>query len=114
MNGHDFLLATAAVVREGWCSDAEARDSSGRPVSALDPTATEWSLTSALALVAEQPSASLRALSDALWGISGVIPDWSLDAWNNAAGRSQADTLRMLDAAAGSLARRPPPRPELN
>lgn len=78
-------------------------------VAASDPNATAWSLTGALAFVSERQDASLSALSDALWGISGVIADSSLDSWNDARGRSQAETLRMLGSASTSLARHPPP-----
>ncbi|HKO29059.1 MAG TPA: hypothetical protein VJU80_16495 [Solirubrobacteraceae bacterium] len=114
MNGHDFLKETATVIRTGWCSGADARDSAGKAVPVHDPAARAWSLTAALALVSERSGASLSSLSDALWGISGVIPDWSLDAWNNAAGRSQTEALQMLDDASSSLTRRPPPRAKLN
>lgn len=109
MNGHDFLDETTTLIRKGWCCGADARDRHGSAVTASDPKATSWSLTGALARVSGRPHASLRALSDALWGISGVIPDSSLDAWNNASGRSQADTLEMLARASTSLRRQPPP-----
>lgn len=109
MNGHDFLHETATLIRKGWCCGADARDTYGSPVAAADPTAMAWSLTGALALVSERNDASLSALSDALWGISGVIADSSLDSWNNSRGRSQAQTLRMLASASTSLTRQPPP-----
>jgi hypothetical protein len=107
MSGDDFLHETAAVIHAGWCSGADARDSSGRAVELHDREG----------LVAHRRSRPrLRAtrrhsgrLGDALWGISGVIPDWSLDAWNNVAGRNQAETLEMLADASTSLAGRPPP-----
>jgi hypothetical protein len=78
-------------------------------VAASHPTATAWSLLGALAAVSERPRSSESCLRDALWGISGVIPDWSLDAWNDADGRTQADTLRMLADAKTSLEENPPP-----
>lgn len=109
MNGHDFLRETKALIRQGWCRGADARDSAGNAVAAYDPAARSWSLTGALALVSERPDASLGALSDALWGISGVIPGSSLDGWNNAAGRSQSETLHMLVRACASLTEQPPP-----
>lgn len=109
MNGHEFLHETATLIRRGWCWDADARDPDGTPVAASDPAATAWSLMGAIVRVSEQQDAELGALSDALWGISGVIPDASLDGWNNAPGRSQAETLAMLDAASTSLTQEPPP-----
>lgn len=112
MNGHEFLHETATLIRKGWCWNADARDRDGIPVAASDPAATAWSLTGALVRVSEQEDAELGALSEALWGISGVIPDSSLDAWNNAPGRSQAETLEMLAAASTSLTEEPPPESE--
>ena len=109
MNGHDYLHETARLIRRGWCSGADARDRRGAAVPAADPAAVAWSLAGALAHVSERRDASLSALSDALWGISGVIPDSSLDAWNNASGRTQAATLHMLASASTSLSRQPPP-----
>jgi hypothetical protein len=111
MNGHDVLHETAQLIRKGWCCGADARDCFGLAVAASDPAATAWSLPGALALVSERPGAHLDALRDALWGISGVIPDSSLAGWNDAPGRSQDETLRMLDGASTSLSDRPPPEP---
>jgi hypothetical protein len=109
MDGHDILQEAAGLIRQGWCRDADARDHTGRAVSAFAATATAWSLTGALAVVAEMPGSSLISLGDALWGISGVIPDSVLDDWNNAHGRKQTDVLQMLEHSSASLTRRPPP-----
>lgn len=109
MNGHDVLHETAQLIHRGWCCGADARDRFGLAVAASDPTATAWSLPGALALVSERPDAGLAALTDALWGISGVIPDSSLAGWNDAPGRSQDETLRMLAGASSSLTHQPPP-----
>jgi hypothetical protein len=109
VNGHDVLRETATLIRRGWCCGADARDCFGIAVAASDPTATAWSLPGALAVVSENPEADLGALRDALWGISGVIPDWSLDDWNDAPGRSQDQTLEMLAGASTSLNDQPPP-----
>jgi hypothetical protein len=38
-----------------------------------------------------------------------VIADWSLSDWNDAPGRSQDETLEMLDGASTSLRDGPPP-----
>ena len=109
MDGQAFLRETAALIASGWCSGAEARDASGSCVDVLDQSATAWSLRGALAVVAERTEAEEDALRDALWGISGVIPDWELDGWNDAAGRTQDDTLRMLAQAQTSLNQNAPP-----
>lgn len=109
MNGQAVLRETASLISTGWCRGADARDALGAAVAADDPHATEWSLLGALVAVSERPGANVDGLKQALWGISGVISDWSLDAWNDAAGRTQVDTLQMLDHATASLARVPPP-----
>lgn len=109
MDGRAFLRETAVLIASGWCRGAEARNRSGSAVEAVDHAATAWSLRGALAAVSQRPDAEADALRDALWGISGVIPDWELDGWNDAAGRTQADTLRMLAHAQTSLDEDPPP-----
>lgn len=109
MDGKAFLRETAVLIARGWCRGAEARNGSGSPVDASDPSATAWSLRGALAVVSDRPDAEANALRDALWGISGVISDSELDGWNDAAGRSQGDTLRMLANARTSLDANPPP-----
>lgn len=109
MDGQAFLRETARLIGRGWCCGADARDCEGGEVAASDPTATAWSLLGALVAVSERRDADLAALQDALWGISGAIPDVSLDGWNDADGRTQDETLRMLVAAQTSLERQPPP-----
>lgn len=109
MDGNAFLREAAGLIANGWCRGAEARNGFGSAVPALDPSATAWSLRGALAVVSERRDADAAALRDALWGISGVIPDWELDGWNDAAGRTQGDTLEMLACAQSSLDENPPP-----
>lgn len=109
MDGHGFLRETAILIERGWCRGADARDRAGVAVAASDTGATQWSLLGALVAVSERPDSDERSLRDALWGISGVIPDSSLDGWNEAAGRTQRETLRMLAAAGASLVDQPPP-----
>ena len=109
MDGQAFLRETAALIARGWCAGADACNSLGVAVEPFDESATTWSLRGALAVVAERPDADGTALRDALWGISGVIPDQELDGWNDAAGRTQDDTLQMLAHAQASLKESPPP-----
>ena len=96
MDGQAFLRETAALIASGWCTGAGARNSLGVAVEPFDESAIAWSLRGALAVVAEWPDTENDALRDALWGISGVIPDQELDGWNDATGRTQDDTLQML------------------
>ena len=109
MDGQAFLRETARLIGAGWCRDADARDSEGAAVGASDPSATAWSLLGALVAVSERLDGDTRALRDALWGITGVMPEASLDGWNNAHGRTQHAILRMLVDAETSLAVHPPP-----
>jgi hypothetical protein len=109
MNGQSVLRETAELIEGGWCRGADARDRNGQEVGASDPKATAWSLLGALVAVSERPGTGSTDLRDALWGISGVIPERSLDAWNNAGGRTQRDTLEMLGRAQTSLGSHPPP-----
>ena len=109
MDGQAFLRETAALIATGWCAGAGARNDLGGAVDPFDQSATAWSLRGALAVVAERPDAEAHALRDALWGISGVIPDQELDGWNDAAGRTQDDTLQMLAHAQASLNENAPP-----
>ena len=109
MDGQAFLRETTALIASGWCCGAEARNGLGVAVEPFDRSANAWSLRGALALVCERSDAAHGALRDALWGISGVIDDWSLDGWNDAAGRTQDDTLQMLAHAQVSLEENPPP-----
>lgn len=109
MDGQAFLSETADLIESGWCRGADARDRRGRAVAASDPTATAWSLLGALVAISERPGCDGKSLRDALWGISGVIPDSSLDAWNDRSGRTQGETLRMLAHAQTSLDAQPAP-----
>jgi hypothetical protein len=111
MDGQAVLQETSNLIGMGWCYGADARDRFGGAVAACDPDAAAWSLLGALAAVSEYPEASIGALREALWGISGVIPDWSLDDWNDVDGRTQGETLQMLAHATQSLERVPPPAP---
>ncbi|HKO26776.1 MAG TPA: hypothetical protein VJU80_04905 [Solirubrobacteraceae bacterium] len=109
MDGQAFLREVASLIECGWCRGAAARNCHGAPVGASDAKATAWSLTGALAAVSDRPEFDLTALRSALWGISAVIPDWSLDDWNDTDGRTQGDTLQMLAQAESSLDENPAP-----
>ena len=95
MDGETFLRRTAHLISHGWCRGAEARDHSGAPTAPFDPAAISWSLRGALAAVSARPDSDEKTLRDALWGISGVIPDASLDAWNDAPGRNPDDQIAL-------------------
>lgn len=112
VTGQAFLRDTASLIEQGWCQGADARNFYDHPVAASHPTATSWSLLGALVAISERPNTDPNDLRDALWGISAVVPDASLDAWNNRDGRTQSDTLEMLARAETSLNEEPPPSGE--
>lgn len=105
MNGQTLLREAAGLIGCGWCCGAAARNCHGAPVEASDPQATTWSLTGALAAVSERPEFDMTALRHALWGISTVIPDSSLDGWNDTEGRTQGEALQMLGQRRSALTR---------
>lgn len=107
MDGQAFLRETAGLIESGWCRGAGARDCYGDAVAVCDPTATAWSLAGAVAAVSERPDCDGTCLRDALWSISGLIPDSSLDAWNERTCRT--DTLQMLAHAGRNLNEQPAP-----
>jgi hypothetical protein len=109
MDGQNLLREVAGLIGGGWCCHAAARNCDGSPVEASDPAATNWSLTGALAVVSDRPEFDMTALRSALWGISAVIPDSSLDDWNDADGRTQGEALQMLARAETSLNENPAP-----
>jgi hypothetical protein len=95
--------ARARIVR-GWCQHASARDGDGRIVEPWDDSARSWSLLGAVVAVTEpkrleRGDLSIDELRRALGALAQLIPDPSLEHWNDERGRTAADVLDVLDRA---------------
>jgi len=100
------------LISSAWTQHADARNAAGDPVEPWHPDAVSWSLLGALVasyerlVWAEGEGAALAELANACVVLADVVDSGSLPAWNDAPGRSRADVLAVLDAAAAA------PRPE--
>ena len=89
-------LAADLIEPEGaWTQHQWARDASGQPVGVLDG-AVCWDIAGAIVRVAPDYSGIAFALDSALKGIVGK----SMSGWNDAPGRTQAEAVAALRAAA--------------
>ncbi len=100
------VLARAAErVREGWCQDVDAADSSGRPVEPWAEEASAWSLLGAVVAALDGPAAvaggavPLTALATAMAAHAELVEDRSLGGWNDAPTRTQHDVVAALERA---------------
>jgi hypothetical protein len=98
------LVGAAALLREGWCQGADARDAADQPVPGWDEDAASWSVLGALlgsqgrgARTAQQ--VPVEALAGAAAGVGVATDAYSLKTWNDAEGRTHADVLAALDRA---------------
>jgi hypothetical protein len=101
------------LIARSWTGHAEARDRSGTAVDPLDPAAASWSLLGALVAAHDKQAASneqeaFAALVRACTALAELVDNDSLQAWNDAPERDQADVLSVLDTAA-RLEVDPPP-----
>lgn len=66
------LQASLALIRKGWCADAYAKNSSGKPVGSCSVDATCWSIAGAIDNVVEHDEALFNAVWTDLCGIVGA------------------------------------------
>jgi len=106
-------LSAAEIVRRahdliafGWCQGADATDAADHPVDPWSAHACHWSLLGALAAALGRPHpdtpespACIAQLRFALVAISDLIPDGSLQHWNDHPARTQADVVATLASA---------------
>jgi hypothetical protein len=102
-----LLWGTRELVARGWSQGADARDGAGIPVDAWSPTAERWSLLGALVAVLEREASAsgeipLADVAAALCALAELIEADSLELWNDAPGRGQAEVLGVVDAAAAT------------
>jgi hypothetical protein len=98
------LVGAAALLREGWCQGADARDRDGEGLPGWASDAETWSLLGAL-LGSQGPGASaaqqvpVQALATAASLLGRVTGAYSLKTWNDAEVRTHADVLAAIDRA---------------
>jgi hypothetical protein len=94
----DALHAVAAQIARGWSQGADARDADGRAVPLSSDAARAWSPLGAFALLATD---GIRTdhVRRALVAFADVIGADSLQAWNDAPGRSREEVLSALEEA---------------
>jgi hypothetical protein len=94
----DALHAVAAQIERGWSQGADARDADGRAVPLSSDAARAWSPLGAFALLAADgiPTDHVRQALVAFADVTGAD---SLQAWNDAPGRSREEVLSALEEA---------------
>jgi hypothetical protein len=100
MTGSKLLHDAAALVEQGWCQGAEARDAHGTATDVDAADAASWSLHGALhATTVSDPSTALQDVGDAVAALAELIMDPSLANWNDSESRTKLEVLRVLKDA---------------
>ena|SRR6266700_2364390 len=106
LSAAEILRRAHDLVAFGWCQGADATDAAHHPVEPWSARACHWSLLGALAATLGAPQedtpespARIAELRRALIAISELIPDWSLQHWNDDPQRTLTDVAEMLAAA---------------
>lgn len=100
MTPREVLLKAAELVERGWCQGTGAKNGAGREVSTTGRAAVCWCAEGALGRAAHGCEdhdfyAAKNALLRALPSLVLSIPEW-----NDAPGRTQAEVVAALRAAA--------------
>jgi hypothetical protein len=101
-----FLSEARDRIASSRTQHAEARSADGGPVDPWSADAVSWSLLGALVAVyarlqqSDGADNAVGALARACVHLAETVDSDSLVAWNDAAGRTQADVLAALDEAA--------------
>ncbi len=108
-----ILEKARELVRRGWCQDASARNSAGRPVYSGHFGAVRFCMTGAVEKSSDfAPLSSPRTIAakeygDAINMLRMFIPGsqfcLSLVTWNDCPERTQAEVLAVFDEAVTSL-----------
>jgi len=106
LSAAEILRRAHDLVAFGWCQRADATDAADHPVDPWSVHACHWSLLGALAAALGPPHAHtsespalIAELRLALVAISDLIPDWSLQRWNDHSAQTQADVVATLASA---------------
>jgi hypothetical protein len=110
----DMLTLARALVRQGWCQGAAARDECDRPVAPESTFACRWSAAGALERVWARHEdrfglglAAFERANLALVSLMGEAPQ----SWNDDDGRTVTEVLDALAEAARLVGRVPPDSP---
>lgn len=102
----EILRRARDLVAFGWCQGADATDAAGHPVEPWSAHACHWSLLGAFAAALGTPDPHtpetpelIAELRLALVAISDLIPDWSLQHWNDHPARTQSTVVATLTSA---------------
>jgi len=102
----EILRRAHDLVAFGWCQRADARDAGYRPVQPWSSQACSWSLLGALVAALDAPGEAIpespeliAELRLALVAVSETLTAWSLEDWNDATERTQAEVIDTLAAA---------------
>jgi hypothetical protein len=102
----ELLLGARALIAAGWSQFADARGADGLSTEPWSDDAVSWSLLGALVRMVEQEAArsgeyvAVSDLAIACVMLANVVDADSLENWNDAAERTQADILEALELAA--------------
>lgn len=100
MKGSELLHNARALVEQGWCQGAEARDANGRAIDVGAADAASWSLLGALqATAVADSSTDLQGIGDAVAALAELILDPSLANWNDSEARTKLEVLSALKGA---------------
>jgi hypothetical protein len=106
LSAAEILRRTHDLIAFGWCQEDDATDADDHPVDPWSAHACHWSLLGAFAAALGAPDAHtpdapelIAELRLALVAISDLIPDWSLQHWNDDPARAQSDVLATLASA---------------
>lgn len=109
MTPREVLLKAAALVERGWTQHEMARDRVGNKVSPISDTAVCWCALGAAKRVADGHTHPYSHARDALYAHLFAHPDSGdgpdpVTTWNDAPGRTQAEVVAALKAAAETCA----------
>jgi hypothetical protein len=110
LSAAQILHRAHSLVAFGWCQGSDATDAAGQPVDRWSAHACHWSLPGALAAALGAPEHTpetpelIAELRLALVAISDLIPDWSLQDWNDHPTRTQGIVIDRLARAQGRIA----------
>jgi hypothetical protein len=110
LSAAEILRRAHSLVAFGWCQGTDATDAADQPVEPWSAYACHWSLLGALAAALGTPEQTpetpelIAELRLALVAISDLIPDWSLQHWNDHPARTQASVTETLARAHDRIA----------